>query len=186
MGSTGTVVLAPGSMSFNNPDQIQQIAAFKSLSVPGVFNITGQYTFSEFPGTLGVGTASYQLMIDDLAHGDWLAILLEDSGVVNFLVGPQPDGWSNYSGTWTPTGGTHTVHFTVDPAGVPRIWVDGTEIPLTFTGIGAGGPNPPHNKIEFFTLNFDGPGPAKSSVVTRAFLTSGNLPPQTVFCPPPG
>lgn len=171
-------------MSLNTPTQTEQPAVSKPITMPGVFGVTGQFTFTEFPGTAGMLNVSYNLTLNDFANSDWLLVNLDDSGGVAFIVGPQPNGWSNYLGTWTPTGGTHKVHFTVDALGVPRLWVDGTEIALVFFAFGAGGPAQPPNTAEFNVFNLDGPGPSKSAVVSEVFVASGVLPPTTIFCCP--
>lgn len=181
----GSVSFIPGYMTFNAPTQQELPAASKAISLTSFLNITGQFTFSEFPGTSGAALAVYTLQIYDVVNGVVVLVALFDDGTIDFELGPTPGPRSVYSGVWTPNGGTHKVHFTSDALGTPRLWIDGVEIPLVFFVFDATPPTTIPNTIDFNMLNFDGPGPAKSSTVRNVFVTTGVLSPDTVFCCPP-
>jgi len=90
-----------------------------------------------------------------------------------------------YSGVWTPqAGATHTVHFTVDGAGAPNLFIDGAQIALVLGGPPQI-PAPFGNAMAFSVINFGGP-PSSPAVLFDMFEATGVFPPGTSFCCPSG
>lgn len=181
LGAAGPVVLAPGVMTFQAPTSNEAPAVYKDIVLSSIKNLTVQFVFQEF-ADLGA-SSSYFIVITDAGNADVLSIELGANGDVDVLLGPQGNA-SVYEGIWTPNKGKHTVHVTVNGTGVPRVWVDGVEIPMPFI---VGGLVFAGYSMSAVTANFadlNGPGPALSATLTGLFITSGQLPPDTVFrCP---
>jgi len=164
-------------VSGQGPGMSKPVAGLTSVN-----NLTLKYRFTEYPGD--PSAVDYQTVVNDFANGDFLQVDLSASGA-SVSVGPQPNGWSNYTGAWTPTpGATHDVQVQTDNLGVPRMWVDGVEIALAFNSMGAGGPDyVPPNAIAFLALNFAEPAiPKITASLTNIFLATGSYPVDTVFC----
>lgn len=172
-------------MTFTLPTQNERAAATKPISgLSGINNSTVQFSFKEIPGTLKAGNAGYQLLINDFANGDWLQIELDDNGTLTVIVGPQPNGWMQYTGGWTLNGGSHVVHATIDSFGLPTVWIDGVMMTFLFSSPGAGAPPTPINTLFFQMFDLDGGGTLKSGILNRLFMTQGVLGPGTIFCCP--
>lgn len=181
-GVGGSVSFTPGVMSFNAPlgggtSADQKIFPVTLTTVNG---ITGQFTFTEFPAS-GPGFTGYEISIVSDGQADLFQLMLDNSGSVFVEVGSTgPGNTILYLGTWTPNSGTHTVHFTVDALGAPRLWIDGVEIVLINSGSIFFDPTVA-NGVTFIMFDFS--GNAVSSPVTSVFVTLGALPPETIFCP---
>lgn len=178
----GEVSFVPGSMSLDlvGVGSISPRAG-KSLfvSLPSGNDISGQYRFSEFPASAGDGSAIYDMSVTDSASVPVYIFLLGD-GTAGFLTGVAGD---LYIGAWTPNNGTHKVDFQIDAFGVPRLFVDDVEITLTFITSGAVPPPIPGPDKISFGAEWSG-HLGVSSVITEAFVTSGQLPSTTVYCCP--
>ena len=156
----------------------------KPLPAPlaSVFGLSGQWSFTEYT-TVPNATTTYQLLVNNTGLTESVGVSLFGDG--NIVVqGGDPNNIPTYTGTWTPTpGASHVVHFTIDGAGVPRLWIDGVEITLVFLA----------NVGSFWTLypaesaSYGGgagdPTPG-TSPTTSIFVTAGVVGPETVFCCP--
>lgn len=174
--SAGTGTFTPGQVAIDGLP-MSVIRLRKTIPNPvTVFNITGQYNFQEFPSL--TANDFYDFSFTDAAGVNALDLFLDGSGFVYFQVGPSVLS-PYYYGVWTPNMGSHVVHYTVTAGGVPALWIDGVSIPLVLQGSQVTFANAPANDINGeFGRNAPG-GPA---LVTRYFLTAGNLPPTMQFC----
>lgn len=181
--SGGSISFTPGVMSFNAPTGSEGPADKKAFtaSLATVLGMTGQYTFTEWPSPLGNGFAGYEIAIASAGQADLFQLFLENDGDVFLQVGSFGNN-SLYLGTWFPNNGTHKVHFTVDALGVPRLWIDGVEIPLTFSGMVFFNPTSA-DSVVFVPFEFSGFSDA--TTVSEVFVATRILPPETVFCCPP-
>lgn len=151
-------------------------------ALASVFGVSGQWSFTEFTTPPNSSTV-YQLVVNNTGLTESLSVSFFGDGNVGVEAG-DPTNIPLYLGTWTPSAGaTHTVHFTVDGAGVPRLWLDGVEIPLTFV---ANVPTAwtffPAQSIAYGVDSAD--AAPTSSPVTDFFVTAGIVGPETVFCCP--
>lgn len=176
-GSGGTVVFTPGQASFDGPPSPAIIRIRKLIPNPvSLFGITGQYKFTEFDSQTAADF--YDISLGDAGLVNALDLFLEGDGVVYFQVGPVANS-PFYNGMWTPNGGTHVVHYTVDSGGVPTLYIDGVLINLVLMGSQVNFANAPDNSINVeFSRNNVGV-PAR---MFNYFLTAGIFPPTTVFC----
>ncbi len=169
MALRGTADAAPG--------------ATKPLFVPltSINNITGQFSFTEFQIPPGSGE-SYFFFISSIDGSQGLILSLDDSGNVLLQVGPTILAPS-YMGAWSPNNGSHKVHFSVDPAGVPILFIDGISIPLVLTAFGPSIISSlPTNSVAILNFIFTGTGITSS--YRNAFIASGVIGPDAVFCCP--
>jgi hypothetical protein len=113
--------------------------------------------------------------------------------VLTTVVGPATvqvtlgGGSMRWDGVWAPIGVAappRTVHLSVDGAVVPTLYIDGVAVPLLPFGPVAPPPAQPINSARAFILNTLG-GTAKGSF-DWIMVTSGELPPTTIFCCPDG
>lgn len=171
-------------MSMDTFDADDGPVAFKPLpaSLASVFGVSGQFDFTEYP-TPPNATTSYQVVVNNFDISESLVVSFFGDGSVVVQAG-DPVSIPLYVGTWTPTpGAAHTVHFSIDGAGVPTLFLDGVAIPLLFLA------NVPSFSI-LYPANMISYGGA-AGVVTPAssplrslFVTTGILGPETVFCCP--
>lgn len=179
----GTITFTPGLMTFNTTGASQVPGATKPLDAPlvSVFNLTGQFEFNEFATPPVVGTA-YDYFINNAALSQVVQVALLGDGNAIVTVGP-PAGADLYLGAWTPNNGSHEVHFTVDGIGVPRLWIDGVEIPLAFFfNVPTFATDYPTNSATVFMAS--GSAVAASASYENLFLTTGQLALDTEFCCP--
>lgn len=180
-GKSGLITFTPGQMNLVTNQVNASPGAHKPLpaSLPTVKNTTTQFTFSEFPLPTGVGRFYDQYV---LGATEFVEVKLNDNGNVFVVTGPNNNA-DFYAGTWTPvSGATNKVHVTVSPGNVPSLWIDNVSIPLIFGGSGSsliGGFVA--DTVTVLDTATGAPGPV-SSVFTRFFVTTGNLPPTTNFC----
>lgn len=179
----GAFTFTPGVMSMDTFDADDFPIATKPLPAPlaSVFGISGQFYFTEY-ATPPNPTTTYQLVVnnDDLSQS--LAVSLFGDGGVIVQVG-DPNLIPTYLGSWVPNFGPHLVHFSVDGAGVPTLWIDGVAIPLTFfAAIGSFWTLYPIAAVSYGGGSGD-PTPG-SSPLLNIFITAGEAGPQTVFCCP--
>lgn len=155
------------------------VRARKTIPNPVILmGITGQFHFQEF--STQTANDFYDFSIEDTGQVNGLDLFMSGDGFLRFQVGPMV-GSPFYDGTWTPSGGAHEVHYTVDALGVPTLWVDGAFIPLVLGGSQPNSANATSNGING-EFQKDGVGPPAR--VTDYFLTVGILPPTTDFCCP--
>lgn len=179
----GTVTLTPGSMSFDTHNDTEFPGAIKPLpaSLPSIYNLSGKFKFKEYqtpPNPL----TSYTLNINNVDVTQVLVLGLFGDGSVVFQFG-DPSAADNYTGTWVPNLGVHEVAFSLSSAGVPKLWIDGVQIPLTFAGAGtSSGSFFPGDIIAMYFGSGD-PTPG-TSPVNNLFVTSGVKPPSTKYCCP--
>lgn len=179
-GPASTVTFSQGSMTFDCPTSNEAPAASKPISISGVNDRTVHFTFHEFNDIQA--SIAYMIIVTDLANTNALSINLESNGSVSVAAGLQAN-IPFYSGTWTPNGGFHTVHLTVDASGLPRLWIDGAEITLTLIGSAPFAGYPADSVVANFSdLNND--AIARTSVLESLFITTGQiLPTRTFRCP---
>jgi len=180
----GEFNFTPGIMSGDSFDADDFPIAAKPLPAPlaSVFGISGQWSFTEHT-TVPNALTTYQLSLNNTGLTEALSVSFFGDGSAAVQAG-DPNSIPFYLGAWTPVAGaTHTAHFTIDGAGVPRLWLDGVEIPLVFIA----------NVLSPWTLYpaesiayGDGAGDIAPSVshVTDIFVTAGVVGPETVFCCP--
>lgn len=180
-GPPGTIVFSPGSMLFAAPTSNEAPAASKGIVLASVNDLTMRFTFQEF--SEAQGSVQYTLVVTDAGNADGLAIFLGANNDVTVLLGPQGN-ISTYLGMWAPNRGSHTVHMTVSPSGIPRLWIDGTEVSMALNSTGTVMSGFPASSVvvNFFDLNSDGiPRTAK---LTSLFIASGQFPSTRTFCCP--
>lgn len=177
----GLFTFTPGVMSMDTLDANDFPTASKSLpdSLASVFGLSGQWDFTEYQTPPNASTA-YQTFINNSGLTQTLSVSLFGDGSVFIQAGATASAPS-YSGTWTPNGGAHVVHFQVDGAGVPTLYIDEVLIPLTPLGnIPTFGAAYPANSISY------GGGAAvaapAASPLRSLFVTAGIVGPETEFC----
>jgi len=180
----GQFTFTPGIMSMDTFDADDFPIAFKPLSAPlaTVFGLSGQFDFTEYT-TPPNPTTTYQVIINNFDLSESLAVSFFGDGNIAFQAGDSTL-IPFYTGTWTPTpGASHVVHFSVDGAGVPTLFLDGVAIPLIFVA----------DVATFFALyptnmvsygGGAGDVTPDSSPLRSLFLTAGVVGPETVFCCP--
>lgn len=177
----GQITFTPGQMQFQMLANNNQPGATSPITLADITNMTVQALFTEFTGPTGLGTSSYNFYILSAGGTNIFQVQLSDDGVAFVALGPSINA-SQYFGTWTPNNGTHTVHLTVDNAGVPTLSIDGVDIPLTFVFAGPNVIGFPANSVAvFFLAGLSSPDNAE---LTKLFIASGQLPADTVFCCP--
>jgi len=179
----GTVTFAPGSMSFDTAGAADFPGDTKPLTLPlvSVKGLTGKFEFTEYQTAPNAFT-TYDLILNNQAMDDTIVIGLLGDGSLLFQTG-DPASSSNYSGTWVPNNGSHEVTFQTDALGVPSLWIDAVQIPLTFIGMGASFASLlPANSISFFLGSAD--AAAGTAPVRNVFVTTGALGLDTTFCCP--
>lgn len=182
---SGPITFTPGFMTVQSPGFLDEPMADKNFasSLIDIINTTLQFQFSEFPDILGDPNTAYVVIITNFDLSKCILILLFSDGTVIFQLGPTLNA-TNYTGTWSPNNGTHTVHVTIDAMGIPSLFVDGVSIPLAFLSMGP-------SFAQLFPPNImslgAGNGTASPSSMSyeKAFLAAGIFPPDTVFCCPP-
>lgn len=179
----GSISFTSGAMSFDTKSATDFPGASKPIpvSMAGVNGLTGQFTFTEYPTAPNPST-TYDLYANNVDSSQSISMGLFGDGTISFQVGPSASA-PVYSGAWTPDNGTHTVHFNVDNAGVPALFIDGVAVPLLFIGNAPSFASIfPANSVVLFIGSGD-PAPT-SSVVSDLFLTAGVLGPEAEFCCP--
>jgi hypothetical protein len=178
----GQVTFTPGVMSLDALGGVSDTpAAFRPfpLSLSTILLMSVQFKLTEYPGSVGSGS-EYQHYIFDSTFSNWILVYMNATGFVQVVSGPTA-GADSYIGTWTPTGGTHKIDYSIDMAGVMTLYIDDVLIPLTFAG---GGFTPfgsfAANNVYFFSLK--APSAVSSSKIQDVFVTSGIQPPTTVYC----
>lgn len=143
---------------------------------------TIQWRFRQVASVPPNGSISYQVAIDNAFSITLYFIALVGNGNLIVLV-----GGSQYAGAWTPgaAGSSHTVHFTADGAGLPSLWIDGVLTPLVLQppSFVIAYPAPSIGMLTILNANIPFPG---KGAFDWFFITSGVLPPTTVFCCPDG
>ena len=180
----GEFNFTPGVMSMDTFDADDFPVASKSLpaSLPSVFGLSGQFDFTEYSSPPNATTA-YLLTANNLDLSESLSIALFGDGTIGVQAG-DPASIPSYTGVWTPTpGADHVVHFAIDGAGVPTLYIDAAPVPLVFFGnIPSFLSAYPMNSVHYG----GGAGDAAAGVspVRNIFLTAGALGPETEFCCP--
>lgn len=157
--------------------------AAKALANPlaTIMGLSGQFEFTEYPTPPNANTA-YQVIVSNFDGSEVLFVSLFGDGSVLIQAG-NPASIPTYIGVWTPNGGTHVVHFSVDGAGVPTLYIDGVPIPMPFiANLPSFGSLYPVNSITYG----GGSGDATPAVspLFGLFLTAGAVGPSTEFCCP--
>lgn len=181
--STTPIVFSPGSMTITTNTAADYIGSVKSLPrpLPQNLNISAQFEFTEYQ-TPPNPTTAYQLFLTngDSSRGIFLSLFGDGSGVIQIGDTASIPTWSF---VWTPNRGHHIVHLSVDSRGVPTIWIDHKEAPVTFIGNVLSVFNLlPGNTVSFF--GGAGDPAAAASPIQRVFVTQGNVGPETKFCCP--
>lgn len=179
----GQFTFTPGVMMMDTFDADDFPIASKPLPAPlaSVFGVSGQFDFTEHQTPPNANTA-YQALFTNAALTEGAFVgLFGDGGVV--VQAGDSTTIPTYLGTWTPNGGAHVVHFSIDGAGVPVLYIDGVSIPLIFFGsVGSFLPLYPANSISYEGGSGD-PTP-DTSPLRSLFLTTGVVGPETEFCCP--
>lgn len=179
----GEFVFTPGVMSMDTADADDYPNATKPLPNPlaTVFGLSGQFSFTEYQTPPNAMT-TYQVIINNDGITENLSVSFFGDGGVLIQAG-EATLIPTYSGSWTPNGSAHTVHFSVDGSGVPILFLAGISVPLTFVGdaLSASGLYP-DNSITYGGGSGDA-APA-SSPLRNLFITAGISAPDTVFCCP--
>lgn len=156
--------------------------AVKPLPAPlaTVFGVSGQFDFTEYPTAPNAAT-TYQLLINNTGLTETLLVSLFGDGTIVVQAGP-PASIPTYTGVWTPTpGAAHVVHFAIDGAGVPTIYIDDVLMPLALFGnVPSFGASYPANNISWG--GGSGVAAAASSPLRNIFVTAGITVPETEFC----
>lgn len=179
----GQFAFTPGIMSMDTFDADDYPTATKALaaSLASVFGLSGQFEFTEYPTPPNPNT-TYQIILNNFDISESLVISFFGDGSVVVLVGDAVS-IPSYTGVWTPNGGTHVVHFSIDGAGIPTLYLDGVAIPIPFVANVPGfGAVYPANSINYG----GGAGDVTPAVspLTHLFLTAGIVGPETEFCCP--
>lgn len=179
----GSFTFTPGVMSMDTTGVGDFPIAAKPFTapLPTMSGLSGQFAFTEYQTVPNPSTA-YQVLMNNLGTTETFLVSLTGDGNVLVQAGPTvliP----TYLGTWTPNGGSHVVHFSVDGTGVPLLFIDGVNIPLVFFGdVLSVGSSYPDNSISYGGGAAD-VAPA-SSPLRDLFVTAGVVGPETVFCCP--
>lgn len=176
----GQFTFTPGVMMMETFDADDFPIAAKPFAAPlaSVFGISGQFEFTEHQ-TPPNATTTYQVLINNFDLSQMFFLALFGDGTVLVQAG-DPVSIPTYSGTWTPNMGTHTVHFAVDGAGIPTLFIDGVPIPLAFlANLGTFG-GYPANSVSYGGGAGD-PTPDTSPLM-NLFVTAGDTPATTEFC----
>lgn len=180
----GEFNFAPGVMSMDSFDADDFPNATKPLSasLATVLGLSGQFEFTEYL-TPPNPTTTYSIVLNNFDLSESLLVGLFGDGDLSVQAG-DPASIPFYLGAWTPVpGASHVVHFAVDGAGIPTIFIDGVAIPLVFTA------NVPSFSV-FYPVNSISYGggagdvAAASSPLRNLFVTAGDPGPATVFCCP--
>jgi hypothetical protein len=135
-------------------------------------DFTVQFKFTEISAPPSVNK-TYALGMFDALGNSIFSIGLFGDGTI--FVGDQVD---IFLGAWTPVAGaTHTVHATKDGPGTFTLYIDGAVVPLVFLAPGPVTGVPSVVDASITNNDLDGMGSYDD-----VFLTSGVLPPSTVFC----
>jgi len=179
----GGISFTPGIMSLDTTLATDYPGAAKPLgaSLPDILGMTVRYSFTEFQGVPTLLT-TYQIAVNNVGSAKTVFVSLFGDGSLVVQVGPVAAA-PTYNGTWTPNGGSHDVHVTVDALGVPTLFIDGLAIPLTFAGniFSFASLFPADSVILFAGSDLAVPA---SSPVTSVFVSSGVLSETMVFCCP--
>jgi hypothetical protein len=171
-------------MSMDTFDADDFAIAAKPLPAPlaSVFGVSGQFDFTEYT-TPPNSTTTYQAIVNNSGITESLLVSLFGDGSAVVQAGDSTL-IPTYTGAWTPTpGASHVVHFTIDGAGVPRLWIDGVEVTLVFVGnVGTFFSLYPDNNISYGGGAGD-PTPDQSPL-RSLHVTAGVVGPETVFCCP--
>jgi hypothetical protein len=182
----GEFNFTPGVMSMDTAGVNQFPIATKPLPSPlaSVFNVSGRWSFTEY-ATVPNANTTYQILVNNTGLTESLFVSLYGDGNIAVQAGDS-NNIPTYLGvgTWTPTpGASHVVHFEIDGAGAPTLYLDGVLVPLTFIG-------------DIFSFSVLYPAEAVSygggaasanpaeSPVESIFITAGIVGPDTVFCCP--
>jgi hypothetical protein len=170
-------------MTLHTSSALDYIGAIKDLLRPILsFNqVSGQFQFTEYQ-TPPNSTTTYQLAVNnaDLTQGILFSLFGDGSGILQF---GDLNAFSTWLFNWTPDGGNHIAHFSIDSMGKPHVWIDFVGKPVTFLGfLPTLGALFPANMVGIF--GGAGDPAAASSPVQKAFVTMGNVGPETNFCCP--
>jgi len=182
---TPTVSFDTDQMVFNAAGPGESIIVQKSLLIPSpTADFSGQFRFTEFPAGGGDPSVFYAVFLTDAGPGSetMLIFLVADGSV--FLSTGAGFGGIIYSGVWASVpGATHTVHWTIDAAKLPSLFVDLVAVPLFpafpgpfFVGLPA----------DQMLVEAGNNGALASAPFDFDFAATGVLPPTTVFCCPEG
>lgn len=180
----GQFTFTPGIMMMDTFDADDFPLAAKPFPDPlvSIFGISGQFDFTEYQ-TPPNATTTYQILINNSGLTESVFVALFGDGTVIFQAG-DPTSIPLYFGTWIPTAGAaHVVHFSVDGAGIPTIYVDGVLVPLVFSAnVPSFAALYPADSITYG--GGSGDAAPDTSPLRRLFLTAGVVSPETVFCCP--
>lgn len=179
----GSIAFTPGIMSFDTTAAPDYPGASKPLpaSLPDVLNLTLRYSFTEYQSVPTPATA-YQIAVNNFDNSLTAFLSMYGDGSFFLQVGLMA-ATPSYLGTWTPNGGSHEVHLTVDAVGTPALFIDGVAMALPFFGnVASFSSLFPADSVTLFAGS-DQAGP-QSSPVTGVFVSAGVLPETTEFCCP--
>lgn len=177
----GQVTFTPGVMRIDafDADDFPIVAKPFSASLASVFGISGQVDFTEYQTPPTVNT-TYQWLINNFDISQQYFLGLFGDGTVLVQAGDPSIAIPSYLGTWTPNNGAHVVHFEVDGAGIPTLWIDGVSIPLTFLANLGTFSGYPANSISVAAGSGD--ATPDSAQIRSIFITVGATAPETEFC----
>lgn len=173
-------------MSMDTFDADDFPIATKALGAPlaSVFGLSGQFEFTEYL-TPPNGTTTYQLLVNNFDLSESLFVSFFGDGSASVQAG-DPAAIPTYINfaAWAPTpGATHVVHFSIDGAGIPTVYLDGVLIPMPFVAaVPSFSTLYPVNSMSYG----GGAGDATpaASPLFDLFLTAGLVGPETEFCCP--
>lgn len=180
----GEFNFTPGVMSMDTFDADDFPIATKALGAPlaSIFGVSGQFEFTEYLTPPNAMT-TYQLLVNNFDLSESLFVSFFGDGSASVQAG-DPALIPTYINlaAWTPTpGATHVVHFSIDGAGIPTVYLDGVLIPMPFVvAVPSFSTLYPVN-----SMNYGGGGAdvtPGSSALSNLFLTAGSTPPETEFC----
>ena len=176
-GDSYVTLESGGVLIMSAESETDYMIARKELPEPvgSTFDKSGRWTFSEYQ-TIPNGTTTYQYWVNNSDISEIITISLFGDGNLIFQFGPVDLAYS-WIGTWTPDGGTHTVHFSTGSLTEdPKLYINGVEVPLIFLGqLVTFGAQLVPNMIA--VMGGSGETGSSTSVVSNIVLTTGTIGP---------
>ena len=134
-----------------------------------------QYKIIQFNDPAGSGGSYSVIVTDDTGFAVFQVQLFDDGTLFVVVNGTQ------YNGTWTPVpGGDLLVHYFTE-AGVPRLFLNGIEVPLVLFG-----PNVSFVFPNILLVGAETPVANSKAAYDFMFVDTSPIPPTAVFCCPDG
>lgn len=179
-GKGGEVSFAGGQMLMQMLANNNVPAAYKQALNPTIVSRTGQFTFTEFAGSVGFGISFYEHFLINAGKTQAVYMRLLDDGTLFIQAGLTLNA-TVFTGFWTPNNGTHTVHYNVVGLNNIQLWIDGVLISLSPLGSGGIATMSLPDNIAAFFFAAGNYFPDVASI-DSVFISRPLLPPSTVFC----